>query len=222
MAKIHASGKRLQIDKANSSMLIMIAVAAFIVSFSVVAGRALLSTRAYQGRIIKEKETAVKQLKANIEATNSLVTSYKAFVETSENVIGGNPRGTGERDGDNAKIVLDALPSKYDYPALASSLEKIISGKNHPLESIQGVDDEIAQSSQQTPQPVEVPFQVSVGGNFASAKDLLGIFEKSIRPIRVKVLQFDAGDDGSLDITVDALTYYQPAKTIKIETKEVQ
>lgn len=223
MAKVHASGKRLQIDKANSTMIITVAVAAFVVTLTIVAGRSLMNTRAYQARIIKEKEVAAKQLKSNLEATQKLTTAYQAFVQTSDNIIGGNPNGTGERDGDNAKIVLDALPSKYDYPALATSLEKILSSKNQKLNSIEGSDDEVAQSTaEQKPVPVEMPFGVNVGGDFASAKDLLSILERSIRPIKIRTIDFSSGQGSSLDIQVSAVTYYQPAKTLKIETKDVK
>lgn len=223
MAKAHTSGKRLQIDKANTTMIVAVAIAAFLLTFSVVAGKALLAKRSYQGRVIAEKQKALKQLQENIKATTSLVTSYKAFVETSDNIIGGNPKGTGERDGDNAKITLDALPSKYDYPALAASLEKIITGKNHQLKTITGTDDEVAQATgDDKGGPVEMPFQVIVAGNFASDKDLMSIFEKSIRPIQVKEIELQSTDNGGLDITIDASTYYLPAKTLKIDTKEVQ
>ena len=75
-----------------------------------VASRALWSQRGYQSRVISEKEKAVSQLESNIAATNQLAISYNAFVSTPDNVIGGNPNGTGDRDGNNAKIVLDALP----------------------------------------------------------------------------------------------------------------
>lgn len=222
MAKKHISGKRLLIDKANTTMLVVVGVSAFVVTFSLVAGKALLSQRAYQSRVISAKKQAANQLKDNIAATSSLETSYKAFVGTPDNIIGGSSSGKGERDGDNAKIVLDALPSKYDYPALASSLEKIITSKSHNIKSIAGTDDEVAQSSTETkPVPVEMPFEVQVGGNFNSNKDLMSIFEKSIRPIRIKSLLLTSQDNG-LDVTIDAVTYYQPAKTLKIETKEVK
>ncbi len=221
MAKVHTSGKRLQIDKANSAMLIVVAISAFVVTFSLVAGRALMSQKSYQSRVIKEKQKAATQLQENIKATESLQTSYKAFVGTPDNIIGGNSSGTGERDGDNAKIVLDALPSKYDYPALASSLEKIITGKSFKINSITGSDDELAQAGDKEAKPVEMPFQVEVDANFASAKDLMNIFEKSIRPIKIKSIEL-TGSNNNLKVSVNAVTYYQPAKTLKIDTKEVK
>ncbi len=222
MAKGNNTGKRLQIDKANSTMLLTVAGAAFVVTFSLIAGKALLDTRAYQARVIKEKTKASNQLKANIDASAKLMTSYQAFVGTPDNIIGGNPKGTGDHDGDNAKIVLDALPSKYDYPALASSLEKVLASKNYVVSSITGTDDELAQDTQnQKPQPVEMPFDLIVKGNFGSDRDLMLLFEKSIRPINVKSLTLTSSNN-TLDADVKAVTYYQPAKNLKIDTKEVK
>ncbi len=222
MAKLHTSGKRLQIDRANSTMFIVIAVSAFVVTFSLFAGRALMNKRAYQARVIAQKEKAADQLQENIKATDTLVTSYKAFVETPDNIIGGNPNGKGDRDGDNAKIVLDALPSKYDYPALASSLEKILTSKNFKIENISGSDDELAQAAADSkPTPVEMPFTVAMKATFDSGKDLMNIFEKSIRPIKVSEIDI-AGGSSDLTVNVKAVTYYQPAKTLKFETKEVK
>src|SRR5689334_22008086 len=122
------STKRIQVSKATATIVGTIAAAAFIAVFSLIASQALLSQRAYQSRVIAGKEKAKKQLEDNIKAVNVLSTQYKAFIGTSQNIIGGNPSGSGERDGDNARIVLDALPSKYDFPALAASLEKILGG----------------------------------------------------------------------------------------------
>ncbi len=214
--------KRIQINKANTIMVASIAVAAFIVVFSLVASRALLSKRGYQSRVIDGKTTAVNQLEQNLDTVDELVVSYQAFVGTPDNVIGGNPSGSGEGDGDNAKIVLDALPSKYDFPALATSLEKIL-GKKYQIDGITGTDDEVAQGNGTVtaPAPVDMPFEVGATGNFTSIKDLLLIFERSIRPIKISKLEVN-GSNSQLQITVNAKTYYQPEKTLSVQKKVVK
>ncbi len=223
MAKMHLSTKRLQIDKANLNMVITVAVAAFLVIFSIFASRALLQSKSYQSRVIAEKSKAAKQLKANVGAVNSLVGSYKDFVNTTENVLGGNPQGAGDKDGDNAKIVLDALPSKYDFPALTSSLEKILNHPGYRIESIVGTDDEINQqnASSPNPNPIEIPFEVTVSGSYDSMKALLDTLQRSIRPFQVQSVGF-AGNSASLRVTITATTYYQPEKNLNIRTKEVK
>lgn len=223
MANIRISAKRIQINKANTTMVIVVAIAAFVVAFSFVASRALWISRSYQNRVIVAKEQAADQLAANIAAADELKTAYQAFVSTPDNVIGGNSGGTGERDGDNAKIILDSLPSKYDFPALATSMENILKSKNYKIESISGSDDEIAQASAENPEsaPVEMPFEVSATGSFTSVEDLLKIFERSIRPIKVQTVEL-SGTNSELTATVNAITYYQPEKTLNIKTKVVK
>ncbi|MEO5627579.1 MAG: hypothetical protein ABIQ89_01685 [Candidatus Saccharimonadales bacterium] len=216
--------KRVQISKANTTMVIATAGAAFIVTFSIIAGKALVSKQAYQSRIIGGKEKAVNQLQANIKATNTLVTSYKAFVGTSSNVIGGNPAGTGDKDGDNAKIILDALPSQYDFPALASSLEKIMQGNGFKINTISGADDEIAQQTiddTKSPAPVPMPFDLSITTNLGGTKDLLSLLERSIRPIKVQTVNI-SGNNSELTVNISAETYYQPQKTLTIRTEVVK
>lgn len=217
------SSKRLQIDKANASMVVFLAVAAFVAVFSLVASRALLSQRSYQSRVITEKKKALAQLKANNIAADQLVNSYKAFVSAPDNIIGGLPSGSGDRDGDNAKIVLDALPSKYDFPALATSVEKILTARNYKIQSITGIDDELNQSkaSEVAIQPVEIPFETTISGNFDAAQGLLDVFQLSIRPIQIVKIEF-SGADTTLNVSVTAKSYYQPQKTVKITLKEVQ
>src|SRR3982751_3574674 len=103
MAKTVSFTKRALITKANSRMVAATASAAFVLIFCLVASKALWSQASYQNRIISAKKDAVKQLKADLNARDTLVDSYKTFVGTSQNVLGGNPTGTGDKDGNNAK-----------------------------------------------------------------------------------------------------------------------
>lgn len=215
------SKKRILIDKNNATMVIIISVMAFVTVFSLVASNAILSQRSYQAKVIDEKKKALKQLKTNNEAATKLIAAYKVFVSPSENIIGGSSTGTGERDGDNAKIVLNALPSKYDFPALATSLENILIKQNLNIEGITGIDDEVAQSGTKTVEPVEMPFQISVKGTYDGAQALSDIFQRSIRPIVINKISLE-GEDSSLNIVIAAKTYYQPEKVINITTKVVK
>lgn len=222
MATKQPHSKRVLIDKANSSMVASIAVACFLIMFAIVSGRALWSQRNFQARVISEKEKAVAQLDTNIQEVEKLEVSYKEFIGAPDNVIGGNPAGTGDRDGNNAKIVLDALPSKYDFPALISSIEKVLSAKNYSLNGIGGTDDEVAQSAASSKDPVEMPFQLeSTVASYDAGRDLLSTLELSIRPIRAKKLSLTGGDEG-LGIQLEAVSYYKPARGLTIEKKEIK
>ncbi|HET7641376.1 MAG TPA: hypothetical protein VFK47_21885, partial [Ktedonobacteraceae bacterium] len=165
MARTLSATKRSLITDANSKIVIATAVAAFLVVFSLVACKALWSQANYQNRVISAKKKALSQLQSDLNARDSLVASYRSFVGNSTNVLGGNPNGTGDQDGDNAKIVLDALPSKYDFPALTTSLEKMITGQKLTINNITGIDQEVTQQAKQssaTPAPITMPFQIAV------------------------------------------------------------
>jgi Tfp pilus assembly protein PilO len=216
------STKHLQIDKANTTMVITIAVASALLVFSLFAARALASQASYNKKVIAEKEKAVSQLEANIAALEQLDSSYQEFVQRPSNIIAGNSTGNGDRDGDNAKIVLDALPSKYDFPGLVSSLEKMFALKDYKIESIGGTDDEIAQQTTvANGTGVEIPIQLGVNSSYAATKDMLKSLELSIRPIKLETLTI-SGSDANVTTSVIAKTYYLPEKTINIETKVIK
>lgn len=224
MANSHNSTKRIQINKAQATVIGVIAGAVFVTVFSLVSAKALWTQRSYQARVIDKKVSARDQLEKNVSAVKDLESAYKNFASNPNNIIGGNPTGTGEKDGDNARIVLDALPSKYDFPALASSLEKILLDKKFKIDGITGTDDEIAQSAvadSGDPKPIDIPFQVSVNGSYASIQDLVSVFERSIRPINLQKISFSGGS-GSMQVSFDAKTYFQPEKSLNIKMEDVK
>lgn len=149
------STKKIAIDKAYATVVVAVAIAAFIVVFSIVASKALLDQRAYQSKVIGIKKTALQTLENNLIAADQLAISYSEFTGATTNVLGGNPQGDADKDGDNARIVLDALPSKYDFPALTSSIDKLLSGNGFPPSSITGTDNETLYSNGGDPAAVE-------------------------------------------------------------------
>jgi hypothetical protein len=241
--KMRLSTKRLQIDKANTTIVIAVGVAAFVTAFALVSARSLLARRSYQARVITAQEKARDQLKENIEAVDDLKEKYQEFVTRQENIIKGNSAGNGERDGDNAKIILDALPSKYDFPALASSLEKIEKDRNYVVTSLSGIDDEAVHNSSGLPTDssatgvttttptaapqtagasVEMPYELGAKGSYDSMVKLLQAFRDSIRPLHVQQLVFTADEEGTLELVIKGKSYYQPEQTLKIESEVVQ
>lgn len=222
MAKLELSTKRLQISKANLYIVTAVSIACFISIFALVASKSLLSQRSYQAKVISQKVEAKQRLQANLKARDTLVSQYKAFVNTDSNIIGGSAAGTSDRDGDNAKIVLDALPSKYDYPALATSLEKLLTMSGLTITNIGGIDDELNQTvTSSAPTPIDVPFTVSFDGEPQNTKDFLGVLQRSIRPINVQQITI-TGNDVKLATNIVAKTYYQPEKTLTIKKEVVQ
>ncbi len=223
MADNQISTKRLAISKSNAQMVAVVAAASFVTVFCLIASNAVFSQNRYQARVISAKEKAHKQLQQNINNYSDLATSYKAFDNAPTNVIGGNKDGTGDNDGSNSKIILDALPSTYDFPALASSIEKILADNNLKVTSITGTDDQLNQqnnTASATPQPVTIPFTFTISNaSYASVNQLMAKLQQSIRPIQIDTLDA-SGSQNDMTVTVSAHTYYQPSKNVSI-TKQV-
>jgi hypothetical protein len=227
------STKQLQIDKANSTIVIVVGIAAFLTVFALVASKSLWERRSYQSRVIHLEEQARDQLEANIQAVEQLKISYQAFVSRPTNIISGDSQGTGELDGDNARIVLDALPSVYDFPALTSSLEKILVDRQYAITNISGTDNEAQQStgqatngtaaaSQPSTQALEIPFEVGAQSDYKKAIDLLSVFRKSIRPFYIQRVTMTAGEDNLIEVRVSGKTYYQPEAALQITQETVK
>ncbi len=225
MANAHISTKKVQIDKSKATVVSIVAAAVFVTVFSLVSAKALYTQRSYQSRVITAKENARDQLEKNIASVEDLTTSYTEFISTAKpNIIDGNPTGTGERDGDNARIILDALPSKYDYPALLSSLEKLMLDRKLKIEGIKGQDDELKLSeTAENGALIEVPFQIEAEGSRSSVQELFVAMEKSIRPFQTKKLKIAAGTSNQdIKVTLDAITYVLPEKSFIIKTENVK
>lgn len=204
------SSKHVQIDRSYAKMVIAISLASAVLIFSLVASYSLINKIKYQNKVIGLRSKAIDQLEANKKAVNPLVLSYQAFDSSTESAMGNSDK--------NSKIVLDALPSKYDFPALATSLEYLIQQSGNTIKGITGTDNELAaEQTSSDPKPVEIPIDVSAQGNYSSTKNVITSFERSIRPFVIKSLDF-SGSDNTLTISVKASTYYQPEK--KLEIKE--
>lgn len=216
MNETKTSVKHGLISKSNTTMFATLAIAGIVFSFAVVASYTLIKRMNYQSKVINERAAAEKQLKSNIVAVDNLFESYKNFDEAPESVI-----GTADR---NSKIVLDALPSKYDFPALATSLEKLLVGGGIANIGITGLDDEAtAEQDSTSPEPVEIPFVISGSGSYASLQQLIANLQLSIRPFKVLKLDLSAGGaEGNMNFTISAVTYYQPEKNLDIPEVEVK
>ncbi len=215
--KFKLTSKHIAIDKANAQTVAIVGVAAFITVLCLVASGTLVSQIQYQSRLSSTKSKALDTLTKNLKAYISLQSSYSDFVSGATNAIGGSTTGSADNDGSNAKIVLDALPSTYDFPALASSIEKILS--SYKVSSISGTDDQLTQQANTTstnPVPIAIPFTFSVTGvAYDSAQSLMNLLQSSIRPIQIDSMTAIASGSG-LQITVNAHTYFQPSKNLSI------
>ena len=208
------SVKRELVNKSNSNMLITIGIAGAVLGFSLVASYTLIKQMSYRSKVISERAKAEKQLKANVKAAENLKSSYDEFNNAPESVI-----GTADK---NAKVVLDALPSKYDFPALATSIQKIMEVSGLSNISITGQDSEATAEQESTaPKLVEIPLTLSGTGTYDKAQELVKNLARSIRPFKIVKISV-SGEDANLNISIEGITYYQPKKKLDIPLKEVK
>lgn len=221
-AKTTHKTKKKAVDSAKTKLFVVVAVSSSISVFALVAAKSYLNEATYLNRIASAKEQTLEQLKKNKQTASGLSTAYKEFASKDPNLIGGSTSGNGDKDGDNGKLILDALPSKYDFPALASSIEKLLAG--YKINSITGVDDSLAQSSTTVAStgPVEIPFTLDAVSDFNGMKSLVESFERSIRPFSFTSIDLKASTANSIQATINAKTYYQPEKTLKLGTKVIK
>lgn len=224
MANKKVSIKHMQIDKSQSKMLIVIAAATVIVVFGLFATKAMIVKGMYQRRALHARRDVAARLKTNYNSANTLFNQYKVFAEGNPNILGGSIGGQSNLDGDNARIVLDALPSTYDAPALASSLEKVLTGRNITISTLSVIDDPTTNldAPQADPQYKPITFSFAGSTSFANAAQLLQDFERSIRPFDISTLEI-SGSDTNLRLNASMKTYFQPAKSLDLKpTKEVK
>lgn len=212
-------------DKSQTKVVLVVGICTVVTIFSTVSAKSLLDQASYHRKELNAKNQVIKQLEDNIKTASTLQLQYQTFNTINPNLIGGkntNDPNAAPPDGDNARLVLDALPSKYDFPALISSVAKVFSGLSNP--AIAGSDISATQSSEPVAKPAPVEILLSVNGltNYAGAQVLLKDLERSIRPFDVTTLEF-SGTHSNITISIGMKTYFQPAKLLGSgEVKEVK
>lgn len=225
---VNVSAKSLQIDKAQQKMLGIVVAATVVTIFCLTGAKVLVGKAMYQQRVISARNSSAKQLTADVADAKTLSTQYNdVFIgNDAVNIIGGNASGgtTGSsQDGDNGKIVLDALPTTYDFPALLTSLSNMLNSDGVGAQSIGGTDQSTTVSSEPTynPQTQQIDLNISATSTYDGANRLLKDLERSIRPFDVTHVAL-SGDQKDMVISLDLTTYYQPAKTLTIPSKEIK
>ncbi len=245
------STKQLKIDKANTTIVVVLSVASFVLVFSLFGSKALISQYSYQSRVTSAQSATVDQLKTNKQAATKLIASYSAFNVQNPNIIGGSiAPSASNKDGPNSKIILDALPNTYDFPALATSIQGLISVPSIAVNSITGTDTGSTSStsatsatppattpttssaspattttsttsSTQKNAPVPIPFSFTVEGSYVATTTVLTNIQNSIRPIQIQSIDITGSDTDSI-MTVTAQTYYLPSVGLNLSTETIK
>jgi Tfp pilus assembly protein PilO len=110
----------------------------------------------------------------------------------------------------------------YDYAALASSIDYLAATSGVKSNTSIGQDlSASALSSANTSSPVEIPLSLQVTGSYDSIKQYILNLEHSIRPIHVSTVMY-SGSNRSLDATIQAVTYYQPSRSLDVLRSAIQ
>lgn len=200
------SGKRSAIEQAKSTVLIWVIVASILVSLSIVSINFLWDLRGYNSRVVSAKRQAESTLEQNLSVTPQLQQNYQ-LLEDSEV---------------NSQFILDALPSLYDFPALATSVASLVSRSGLVIESFNGNDQgEVAISQQANPVPVEMPFSLTVEGSYDDVKKFVENLNRSTRPMKIEKLSL-SGTNANMQAELEITSFYQPAVSINTETTEIK
>lgn len=219
--------KRSQIAQANKTMFIWIAVASALIGSAIVVSVFLAQKVIFNETVLAEKQVTVSNLDNNNKVASKLVSQIQVL-DTSQALISSKAN-----DGDQAiQVILDALPAEGNSLALGASLQnKLLTGvpgltsiQSLQVDPIIGLESLTANTTVDASADVsanEITFRLVIKGSQEAIKTVLQNFERSIRLITVDSLQIETQNDGQL-MTVTAKAYYEPAKTIELQTKVIK
>jgi len=208
-------GKRDLIKKAGSSIFISVAIASVILAFSIVSLRFMFSQMQYNSRVHAAKEESRDTLSKNISKAAALEASYEQL-DLSDNLL------LDQGDKMNSDVVLDALPSRYDFPALVASMNKLANESGVKLVGFGGDDLEVeAIATQPLPEPQEIIFTLSVDGNYSLIENFVKNLDNTIRPMHVEKMRL-SGTDSDMTATFNLITYYQPVVDLNLHTRIIK
>lgn len=208
-------------------LITVVGTAAIIAVFCLASTKVLLTQAGYKRQIISARRDAAKALSDDLAKSDALKTQYQIFEGTSpKNIIGGRnvtDSSATPPDGNNSRIVLDALPSSYDFPALISSMAKIMNSNGIASPSIGGSDqsDTVNPPASPNPSPVAIALTVSGSGSYTQIQAVIRDLERSIRPFDLTNLHVQ-GSESSMTFSANLNTYFQPPKTLKISDKAIK
>jgi hypothetical protein len=202
--------KRQQIEVAGRVMFMWIAIAAVAVSFCVATGQYLFGRWVHNNKVIAAKNEASDTLSRNIVNSKELKQNVDALVASQALAS----VKTNEAD-QNAKSVLDALPTTFDSAALGTSLQQAILNRSGVAIENLTVPQDVPAEQLLTSTPQEMQFSFVISGSYPQIQSAILDIERTIRPIKILTMNL-TGSDTNLRASVEAATYYQPAKSVTL------
>lgn len=214
--------KREQIKNANQAMFLWVVVASVVVAICLVLGQFMVRQMLYNNEVIAAKNKAYDTLVDNKEAFEGLKNEVNKL--TSSNTL--TALRVDEKDT-ALQVVIDALPTSDDRAALATSLQQVVLAQSGvTIESINVIDAGLAsvtlddEESAGDAEVGEIPFTVVLLGDYNRISQALKDMERTIRPISLESVEIEGGGT-QLRATVNATTYFLPAKTIEYKMEKL-
>lgn len=210
--------KRQQIEIAGRVMFVWVAIAAAALSFCAATGQYLFVKWQHNNAVIAAKQKADDTLASNIVSAKDLIKQVDGLVaDVPLSTVKTSPTDP------NTKSVLDALPTTFDPAALATSLQRVVLSRSGvSIDNISVPQELDAPSADSTkPVPQEMKFSFIITGSYEAVKKAMTDVEKTIRPIKITSINM-AGSDTNLRAAVEAVTYYQPPKSVTVGQETVK
>ena len=215
--------KQIQINKDLKIIMLWAGSATFIVLFCLISIYSMSKVFNYQNQVLLDNNKALSILKNDQSAENNLVKSYQNFNNSPTNIIGGVSSSDTQNNGNNTKIILDALPSALDYPALLSSVQSLLGSEGVTINSITGAGNQSSSSTtnSNSSKPQSLTFSFSVSGPYSNIQNVISTFERSIRPMQFQSIDL-SGNQSSMNLTATVQTYYQPMVGFNVSTENLE
>ena len=209
-------GKRRQIKKASKAMFVWVAFAAMLVSFAIVALQFFAQQWIFNNKVLAAKYKANDNLSKSLRATDDLKSNINALVADPDLALTRN-----SDTESNLQVILDALPTKADVAATATSIQQeIAQGSGVTLESVTPPTEPDSSDTSVTGAQ-QLQFSLVASGTYQQIQTFLKNLEKTIRPMNIVSLDV-SGDDASLRATITLNTYYQPLTTVTVKKQGVK
>lgn len=224
-ANTAALRKRAQIAKANRTMFIWIAVSSAVIGVAIVLIIFLAQNLFYNERLLAEKNKTISVLEANNSAIPGLKSEVRVL-DTNEALAAARAKESDQ----TLQVILDALPSDANSPALGASLQsKLLAGipglvveslQVDPVVGVESLSDGAVVNASSGAPAYEITFQFAVSGSPEALELVLQNLERSIRLIDVRTLRIETQGSSQL-MTINARAFYEPARVLELTDKVV-
>lgn len=192
-----------RIRQLKKTVFIAISASAVVISISIVVFVFLAELWGYNSRVQSAQSEALDTLEQNQEIYQDLEQGFSEL-ESAE--------GTNQDPDDT--IVLNALPGIYDFPALASSIQKLADSSDVELTGFAGSDEEAtAPEPSYSTEPYEMFFGIEVTGSYEDIQVFVDTLDQSIRPFKVYNMELRGADD-ALRVDLSLSTHFQPRQNL--------